>query len=53
MKVSKTMRAILIVAGVSTFILTTSGVRADAAQPGGLPKVNSGKFEPVERAPTV
>jgi len=51
MKTSTTKRASSIAVGVSTFILTASGVRADEAQPVALPKLYVGKFEPVERAP--
>ncbi len=51
MKTNTTKRASLIAVGVSTFILTASGVRADEAQPVALPKLCVGKFEPVERAP--
>jgi hypothetical protein len=51
MKTSATKRASLIAVGVSTFILTASGVRADEAQPVAIPKLYVGKFEPVERAP--
>jgi hypothetical protein len=49
MKLETKRRALFIV--VSTLILTASYVRADEAQPVGLPKLYVGKFEPVERAP--
>jgi hypothetical protein len=50
MKADTKKEAFFIVVGVS-LVLTASCVRADEAQPVGLPKLYVGKFEPVERAP--
>ena len=44
-------RAIFIVSGIATLILTALGVRAGEVQPVNLPRLYVGKFESVERAP--